>query len=220
MNHLDILLLAAIAVFVLVRLWLVLGRRNEDDEDRANPFLSPSGEEDDVVVLPKSKPTETGPVVITPAGHALSSLAGIMDQIRILDPSFDEKTFLQGARAAFTLTVESFIKGDLDPVARWLAPTVLARFQTALAARRAAGQSLDGRIEKLVDAEVTAARLEGTQAFLTVGFRSYQENIVRDTEGRILEGEPGRAEEIQDTWVFARDLNNDDPNWILVETQA
>jgi predicted lipid-binding transport protein (Tim44 family) len=222
MNHLDILLFAAITVFVLVRLWLVLGRRNDDEDERANPFASsPSSQDDeDVLVLPKPKPAETDATVITPAGHAISSLAGVMDQIKTLDPAFDEKTFLQGAKAAFALTVEGFVKGDLTPVARWLAPSVLARFQTAIEARRTAGETLEGHIERIAEADVTTARLEGARALLTVSFTSYQENVVRNAAGHILSGEPGQTEAIHDMWVFARDLSSDDPNWQLVETHA
>ncbi|MDD5585823.1 MAG: Tim44/TimA family putative adaptor protein [Alphaproteobacteria bacterium] len=222
MNNLDIILLAAIAAFILGRLWLVLGRRNDDEPERPNPFaasLPGEKDEEDVMVLPKSVPG-TEPPVITPEGHAVASLAGALDLIRETDPAFDEKTFLQGAKTAFTIIVETFAKGDLSPVSAWLAPSVRESFEKAVAARKEAGETLEAHIERIADADIARARLEDSRAFLTVDFTSHQTNVVRNAAGQIVLGAPGQTEEIRDTWTFARDLKSDDPNWQLVETQA
>jgi len=44
-----------------------------------------------------------------------------LSKIKALDPTFDEKQFLQGARAAFTTIIEDFAKGDLSRSARFWA---------------------------------------------------------------------------------------------------
>ena len=220
MDNLDIIILAAVTAFILARLWFVLGRRNDDEQERPNPFAAPSDEdEENVVVLPKPEAAQ-GSSALTLGGHSVYSLAGTLDKIKEKDPFFDEKQFLQGSKTAFTMIVEAFAHNDLAPVARWLAPPVRESFQKAIMTRQTAGEVLEGHVERVSEAEVAAARLEDSWAYLTVQFTSIQANITRNAEGQIIAGAPGQTEEIHDTWVLARDLKADDPNWQLVETRS
>jgi predicted lipid-binding transport protein (Tim44 family) len=57
-------------------------------------------------------------------------------------------------------------------------------------------------------------------ARVSVRFTSEQVNVVRDAEGKEIEGDPGTAEEVIDIWTFERDTRNSDPNWLLVETRT
>lgn len=221
MSVLDIIIFAAVAAFLIMRLWLVLGRRNDDEPQRPNPFATPAHpnhDEEDVMVLPERAKPLPAPGV-TAAGHAAASLVGGLEQIKEVDPSFDEKQFLQGAKTAFTGIVKAFAQGDLSRVARLLGPVVYEQFDSAIKGREAAAQKLETRIERVTEAEVTAAKLEGTRATLKVGFVSHQTNVKRDKEGKVIEGDPEKAEEIHDLWTFARDLKSENPNWLLVETQ-
>jgi predicted lipid-binding transport protein (Tim44 family) len=221
MGSLDIIIFAALAAILVARLWSVLGRRNDGEQQRPNPFATqtpPPRDEEDVMVVERSRTLP--PPQITPWGHAAASLAGGLDQIRTLDPAFDEKQFLQGAQTAFTMIVEAFAKGDLAPVEKILAPPVRQRFQLVIDTRRAAGQTLESRIERIVEAEVTQARTEGNTAILGVSFVSHQINVTRDAQGQVVTGTPERAEEIHDLWFFSRDTKATDPNWQLIETRS
>lgn len=222
MAYLDIILFAAIAAFVLGRLWLVLGRRNEDDPQRPNPFATPAPQQQDeegvTLHAAKARALPAPAEGLTPGGHAPASLAGALDQIRALDTTFDEKQFLQGAKTAFRMIVEDFAKGDLGHVAGFIAPAVLEPFQQSVAERRAKGHTLENRLDRITESEVSAARVEGSRALITVDFTSLQMNVTRDRHGAILDGSPDRVEEVHDRWVFARDTKSPDPNWQLVET--
>jgi predicted lipid-binding transport protein (Tim44 family) len=170
------------------------------------------------MVLPERQITPEA-LAITAAGHAPASLAGVLDQIKEADPSFDEKLFLQGAKEAFARIVEGFAKGDLSRIGHWLAPPVLESFYRAIDDRKAKGQTLESRLDSISEADIAAARLDGSQAALTVTFVSAQTNVTRDAQGAVVAGAEDRPEEIRDVWVFARDLKEADPNWILVETR-
>src|SRR5271155_5521026 len=129
--NLDIILYAIIAVVLLARLWSVLGRRNDDEKQRPNPFVIPApGPQDDKkpALAPGQQGTAETPVLLQPFHAAPASLAGGLEQIKTLDPSFDEKVFLQGARSAFTMIVEDFAKGDMNRIGRLLGPDVLPHF--------------------------------------------------------------------------------------------
>ena len=68
--------------------------------------------------------------------------------------------------------------------------------------------------------EVVGAEMRGRDARITVRFKSEQINLLRDAEGKVLDGDPQTAEEVVDLWTFERDTTSQDPNWTLVETRT
>lgn len=219
----DIIIYAVIAVVILARLWSVLGQRNQEDRERPNPFVAPPPPVAPDANAPGDTPAQPRaaiPLLLSPLQPAPASLAGGLAQIKAADPAFDERHFLQGARAAFTLILDDFAKGDLSESTRLLGPHVLPLFRDAIEARRTAGQTMEHKLIALREAECVAARLEGTQAIIIVRFRSEQESSLRDSSGNIVGGSAGTVEDITDLWTFARDTKSPDPNWILVETKS
>jgi predicted lipid-binding transport protein (Tim44 family) len=211
---LDTLAFAIVAIVVLTRLWFVLGTRSEDEPQQPNPFIPPTP-----LVPANDEPfTPRGPLPL--AVLPPESLAGGLAQVKIIDPAFDEKTFLQEAREIFTAVVETYATGDMGGIATSLSPALLAHFQNAADARKAAGQKAQSHVAAIKDAEAVAARAEATQAFVTVKFVSDQENILRDSGGTIIGGAVSKTEEITDTWVFTRDTQTPDSKWVLVETRG
>jgi predicted lipid-binding transport protein (Tim44 family) len=67
---------------------------------------------------------------------------------------------------------------------------------------------------------VVGAEMRDRLARITVRFKSEQINVLRDAQGKVLEGDPQTAEEVIDLWTFERDTTSPDPNWILVETRT
>jgi predicted lipid-binding transport protein (Tim44 family) len=217
---LDIVIYAVIAALVLARLWSLFGRRNDDEPQRPNPFLTPAPRADDEAKAPEQRAKLLLSSVLKPSLPPPTSLAGALETTRQLDPSFDEKQFLQGARSAFTTIVEDFAKGDMSRIGRLLGPQVLPHFENALAARRKAAQTLESKIIRFKDVEISAARMDDTRSFLTVRYISDQQNILRDSSGTPIGGAEGQVEEITDFWTFSREMKSSDPNWILVETRS
>ena len=229
--EIDTIIYAVVAILVFAKLWSVLGQKNEGDPDngsRPNPFAAPSARkqavDDEDAPLPSTNAEGTAmvehPPLLRPMRVAPESVAGGHEQIKELDPGFDEKAFLQGAKSAFTLIVGEFASGDMSRSATMLGPHVKPAFDAAIKSRQGAGQSAQCKINRIREAETVRAKLEGTTATIVVRFVSEQENILRDTHGTIIHGQEGKTEEITDIWTFARDLKASDPNWILVETTS
>lgn len=216
----DIVLYIVVTIVLLARLWSLFGRRNDEDQERQNPFGSSRPEEEEML-QPAGRPASTAelPQLLKPFVAAPASLIGGLEQVKAIDPTFDEKQFLQGAKQAFTMIVGDFAKGEMGNITRLLGPKVLPHFEKAVEARRAAGHVMENKITSVSDVETVAARTEGTQAFITVRFISSQENVLRDAGGKIVGGAEG-VEEITDVWVFSRDMRNFDPNWVVVETKS
>ena len=55
---------------------------------------------------------------------------------------------------------------------------------------------------------------------MTMRFVSELTSVVRNAEGEVIEGDPKAVKRQKDTWVFARNMGTDDPNWLLVATDA
>ena len=51
-------------------------------------------------------------------------------------------------------------------------------------------------------------------------FESEQINIIKDPDGKIVDGDPEHIESVTDIWSFEHDLSSLDPNWLLVATRS
>ncbi|MER2519222.1 MAG: Tim44/TimA family putative adaptor protein [Bdellovibrionales bacterium] len=224
----DILIYAIIAIVIFARLWSLLGQKNSDEPERPNPFASrptqnSADDDEETFARPLANNSATTQPNALPAPRAApDSLAGGLEKIRELDTTFDEKKFLQGARAAFLMIVEDYLKGDLSRSERLLSPSIRSNFQAAIDARKAQNEIVENKSLKLKDAECVVAKVEDKIAKITVRFVSAQDNrIYRASEP--IDSQPdsnSQIEEITDLWTFTRDTSSQDPNWALSETRS
>jgi predicted lipid-binding transport protein (Tim44 family) len=219
--YIDILFFAMVAAFIALRLRSVLGRRTGHERRRSGGFgpARPNGAADNVVTLPERSTAQAE------AEAALGDLADKdakagLTQIRLADQRFELQRFLDGARAAFEMIVEAYAAGDKASLRPLLADDVYAGFERAIDQRQAAGQSFETQLTAVPAVEVVGAEMRGRLAYVTVRFKSEQINLLRDAQGKVLEGDPQTAEEVIDLWTFERDTASPDPNWILVETRT
>jgi predicted lipid-binding transport protein (Tim44 family) len=220
--YIDILFFAMVAAFIALRLRSVLGRRTGHERRRGNGFGGAGangGGTDNVVALPDRSggkvEQEAGVSDVTDA-----NLKGGLTQIRLADHRFELQSFLTGAGRAFEAIVEAFAGGDKDVLRPLLADEVYEGFARAIDERQTAGQTLDTQLIAVRKAEVVEAGMQGTMARVLVRFTSEQVNVLRDAEGKPVDGDPGTAEEVVDLWTFERDTRSSDPNWALVETRT
>jgi predicted lipid-binding transport protein (Tim44 family) len=220
-QYIDILFFAMVAAFIALRLRSVLGRRTGHERRRSGGFgpPQPNGAADNVVSLP-DRSTSQAEVEASLAGLSDAGLKSGLTQIRLADHRFDLQKFLGGARAAFEMIIEAYAAGGKEKLRDLLADDVYAGFERAIDQREAAGQRLETQFTAVPAVEVASAKVEDGRARITVRFKSEQINVVRDAEGKIVEGDPQTAEEVVDLWTFERDPASPDPNWTLVETRT
>src|SRR5206468_1194540 len=126
--------------------------------------------------------------------------------------------FLEGAKSAYKLILESFWKGDLDSVAGHVDDHVRETFAAAIEQRKKDGLSLDNRLVAIEQAVIAQAALERTVAIITVRFEADIAAVTRDSEGKVVAGSLSDAVQTRDLWTFRRDIASRDPNWVLIET--
>jgi predicted lipid-binding transport protein (Tim44 family) len=211
----GIVLLAMVAAFLALRLYMVLGKRSGHEQ-----ALPPKPAEERLVAPAQLR---AAPEVVAEAAQSADSVidAGATSGVRAIlsaDSSFDVARFLDGAKAAYRMILEAFWKGDEEELAWLVGPDVREAFSAAIAERKEAGHTLDNRLVSIESARIEAARLEGRTAFVTVHFVADIAAVTRDAEGNVVAGTLTDAVETNDSWTFSRNLKDSDPNWLLVET--
>ena len=228
----DIILFAAIAAFLVLRLRSVLGKRTGHEQRPGQDPFQPSqqrqqqgGEQadrDKVVPMPGRGEDNgvTDEELKNAADKAETPLSAGLTQIKLADRDFDEDGFVQGAKGAFEMVVNAYAQGDRKSLRQLLANDVYGDFEQALDEREKAGQSLETTLVNIREAEIIEAELQNRTAFVTVKFVSEQINVLRDAEGNVVEGDAEQVLDVTDIWTFARNTRSRDPNWTLVATRS
>jgi predicted lipid-binding transport protein (Tim44 family) len=216
----DIVFFAMVAAFLILRLRSVLGRRTGNEKpERWTTRQPPAGRPeapDNVARLPdRSRPAaDVAPLDLSTASPREAGLA----QVRAADSSFDPRTFVEGARGAFEMTVGAYAQGDTATLRPLLADEVYENFAAAIKARQQAKQTLETTLVGIKSADIIEARMDNRTALVTVKFVSEQINVTRDAGGAVVEGDPQQIAAVTDVWTFARNTRSRDPNWLLVAT--
>lgn len=214
----EIVILAMIAVFLGLRLYSVLGRRAEHEEEPA-PRRFESKEEREMIVSSHS---------VAPAPRAVTereAQADVLPQVErgvqsivAADKWFDVVAFLEGAKGAYGMILEAYWRGDKDTLRELCDDSVYEGFANAIDAREEAGETLDNRLIRIEDATIRDAELERKEARITVRFVADMAAVTRDGEGTMVAGSLDDAIESRDIWTFARRTDSRTPDWQLVET--
>ena len=191
----EILLLAAVAIFIFARLFSTIGkqkgapppafRRNEQAEQRPQPVH--------VVRNPDEVDEED------------DSISGI-GQISRIDPSFNQREFLQGARGAYEMIVKAFADGDRSSLKNLLNDDIYQDYDSALKQREESGEE-PLELMRLKNAAIESGDVRGSMAEVTVLF-----------EAELTNGD--RISDTKELWTFERDTKSRNPNWKLSDVSA
>jgi predicted lipid-binding transport protein (Tim44 family) len=219
----EIVILAMIAAFLGLRLYSVLGRRAEHEEEpiatRFDPRRgAPAAPRVAAPAKPEDVSASSAQVRQRELPAASPAAEGGLREIVAADRRFDAFAFLEGARGAYRMILEAFWKGDKAELRQLCDRDVYEGFAAAIDAREAAGETLDNRLIRIEDSTISAAGVEGNRARVTVRFRSDIAAVTRNAEGVVVAGSLDDAIEAVDVWTFSRDINSADPDWLLDET--
>ncbi|NBR88354.1 MAG: Tim44 domain-containing protein [Rhodobacteraceae bacterium] len=211
----QLLVLAAIAVFLILRLKSVLGTRDgfekpvareaEPKENRRRSFEVIDGGPDHDII----DHVEDG-----------SSAARALAEMKRVESSFGVADFLQGARGAYEMILMGFERGDLAPIKPFLSADVYEAFAGVVEERAAKGYKVEADFIGIRELAIADATFDGKsgEAEITVRFAAELTSVVRDNAGEVVEGKVGEIKRIKDVWTFARKMGANDPNWELVAT--
>ena len=212
----QLLVLAGIAVFLILRLSSALGTREGFEKPPVSgpaPNRASRRPEFDVI--------EGGPDHdITDHVEDGSTSAKALAAMKMAEPGFQVGVFLEGSRAAYEMILMAFESGDLSEVRDFLSDDVAESFQSGIDLRAEQNLTVEAnfvgvREIALKEAEFDRATSEGE---VTVRFVGELTSAVKNAEGEIVEGNPNEIKRQRDVWTFARKMGSDNPNWQLVAT--
>jgi predicted lipid-binding transport protein (Tim44 family) len=223
----------ALAVFVIWRLRSVLGQKTGREQPPLDPFARreqpdarPSPAPLDNVVRLPTNGTERAPAPAPSAdrwaglAEPQSALASGFDAIVAIEPDFDPRAFVNGAKGAYEMIVSSFAQGDRKVLKGLLSKEVYDGFEAAIVERERRGEKVETTFVSIDKAEILAAEVRNRVAQVTVRFLSKLITATRNTEGAVIDGNAEAVADVTDVWTFARTLGTRDPNWQLVATEA
>jgi len=213
----QLLVLAGIAIFLILKLRSVLGTREG--------FEKPPIPLDDV--RPAAKPRrdfeviEGGPdrdiIDHVPDG---SDAAKALAAMKMAEPGFNVSSFLSGARGAYEMILMAYDKGDIGSIRGFLAADVAETFDDAVQARRDQGLTIESTFVGLRELALHDATFnrDTKEAEVSVRFVAELTSVVKNAAGEIVEGKTSEIKRQRDVWTFARKMGSSDPNWQLVAT--
>ncbi len=215
----QLLVLAGIAVFLILRLRSVLGTRDGFEKP---PAPLPGGDDARRRGRTDFDVIEGGPDRdITDHVSDGSDAAKALAAMKMAEPGFRVSEFLTGARQAYEMILMAFERGDIEEVRGFLSGEVAEAFDGVIAQRKAEGLRIEAnfvgvREVSLVNATFDRASREGD---VTVRFGGELTSVVKNAEGQVIEGNANDIKRQRDVWTFSRVMGSNDPNWVLVATE-
>ena len=191
-EYIDIILLAMIAGFIILRLRGILGKRTGFEGKAPSQFEKVLNN-----IQSEKKPT---------------SKQNFDDEA--------QKEFINGAKIAYETIITDFSDNDNKLVASkpLLSKKIKDQFEAALKERSKRGHYAEITFIGVNSAKIKEHKKINEILNVTVDFVSEVITCIKDKDKKIISGDPEKIKKIYDTWVFSRDIRSTNPNWQLVDT--
>ena len=194
-EYLDIIILAMIAGFIILRLRGILGRRTGHKkkvfEDLFSKKVTQRDTEKKVVNLNSSK----------------------LDDVA-------KKQFVKGAKAAYEMIITSFAKGDKHALKPLLNKEIYQSFSDEIDHRKKENLKSELTFVGVKSVEIKNFEKKDNIYTFTVNFVSEIITCKKDKNNKVVEGSPDIIKTVNDIWKFSKNMWSSNPNWYLVETQV
>ncbi len=191
-GYIDIILLAMIAGFIILRLRNILGRK--------------TGHETKIYTDFNEKRFET----------INKKNINVNDDRDVLEGQ-DKKEFLKGAEIAYETIITSFAKGDKKKLEDLLTKQMSNNFYEAIEERNRLKISSDLTFIGVKQSNLEKYEKIKTNLYATVKFVSEIISVKKDANNKIIEGNPDRIKTVTDHWKFTKSASSKSPNWYLTE---
>ena len=193
-GYIDIILLAVMAGFILLRLRSTLGKGADNMPMKARFTQTQSNEE--FVKSGKVQDVKTDPT------------------------KFDEKEFSKGAEAAYEMIINAFAQGDKKLLKSLLTKDLFKSFEGILKERTDKKITSEMTFIGIKETKILDINSQGTFYKVKTKFISEVVNCLKNEKGEVIEGDPQQTKIVTDVWVFEKDLKNNNPTWYLTELSS
>ena len=190
-EYIDIILLAMIAGFIFLRLRGILGKKTGYEEDISSSFPHE---------VPESR-----------------------NNVKLNSETFDDAAksdFIKGAKLAYESIITNFSKGDLKPIKTLLDKNVYDQFDDAINDKKTKNLTSETTFIGINSAEIKEHNQNKNMLEVTVEFVSEIISCIKDKDNQIVSGDSAKVKKVHDIWKFSKDSRSQNPNWLLIDTQA
>ena len=190
-EYIDIILLAMIAGFIFLRLRGILGKKTGYEEDISSSFPHE---------VPESR-----------------------NNVKLNSETFDDAAksdFIKGAKLAYESIITNFSKGDLKPIKTLLDKNVYDQFDDAINDKKTKNLTSENTFIGINSAEIKEHNQNKNMLEVTVEFVSEIISCIKDKDNKIVSGDSEKVKKVHDIWKFSKDSRSQNPNWLLIDTQA
>lgn len=222
----DIIIFAAIAVFLFFKLRNVLGEVDESEQKPAvkQPVKTktPSKTEQERMAKLNRLSVQFGPghwPTVTPDFKLVMNATTHNNLLNVHKtyPQFDPYDFLQGAKRALPMIIEAVSKGDKTTLKNLLSEEIFSLYEEEIDRRRSQGETWDSDVTDIKSALISGVEVDGSRTELTVDYEAVEKITARDKEGNFIDDQDGRTEKTKYRWQFAKDMTSNNHIWTLIQ---
>ncbi len=191
-GYIDIILLAMIAGFIILRLRNILGRKTGHE-----PKIY-SGFDEKKFNVPNN------------------NIKSFKENLEVLEGN-EKKEFIKGAELAYETILTSFASGDIKKLKSLLTSEMATNFEQAIEARKKEKLKSEFTFIGIKAANVEKYEKIKNDLFASVKFVSEVISAKKDKDNKIIEGDLDKIKQVTDYWMFTRNILKKGPNWYLSE---
>jgi predicted lipid-binding transport protein (Tim44 family) len=191
-GFIDIILLAMIAGFIILRLRNILGKKTGHEGKATDAFDDKNYNQFQPPVKNKSFIKES-----------------LEDD--------EKKQFLKGAEIAYENILISFAKGEKEKLKKLLTKNVFKNFEQAIDHRNKENIKSELTFIGFKESKVEKFEKIKDEFFSTVKVVCEIISVKKDKNEVIIEGDPDKIKTVTDYWKFSKDASSKNPNWFLAE---
>ena len=194
-GFLDLILLAMLAGFIILRLRNILGRKTGYQGKSTNKFFS----------------------------GKIEALKDIENNEAIKSGNIEEdikKQFLKGAEIAYEKIITSFAKGDKKSLKGLLEKNMFSRFSEVIDERKDKQLKYETTFIGLKSAKILEYKKIENIYKVTVNFISEIITCIKDKNDNVIEGSTDTIKTVNDVWKFSKNMWSQDPTWYLFDTSS
>ena len=191
-GFIDIILLAMIAGFIILRLRNILGKKTGHDGKATSVF--------DEKKFNQFKPQVKNKPIIKEEFE-----------------DSEKKQFLKGAEIAYESILISFAKGEKEKLKKLLTNGIFKNFEQAIDHRNKENIKSELTFVGFKESKVEKFEKIKDELFSTVKIVCEIISVKRDKNENIIEGDPDKIKTVTDYWKFSKSTLSTNPDWFLAE---
>ena len=192
-GYIDIILLAMIAGFIILRLRNILGRKTGHQDKILGGFEEKKFEQ--------FKKEKTKLDIIKDTGLSAAQ----------------KEQFLKGAEIAYESIITSFASGDKKKLKTLLSKDMSSNFEDVIVERDKKNIKSELTFVAMKESKLEKFEKIKNEFYATVKFVSEIISVKKDKNNNVIEGNPDKIKTVTDYWKFSKNIFSKSPNWYLCE---